>query len=490
VDHAGSAEAREAREPGASDHATPTPHHLVNLLLHAFSTGLVAIALRFAGAGVATVATGAAVFAAHPTTVEPVAWISGRGDLLCATFVLMALVAFQRCSAMGGLGGRAWWALAVPLCGAGAALSKETGIVLPAVLVASAVASGDRPWRGAPARALAASLVVAAALASWTLLSSGSGITNSAALRGLPRVALIGVNALLLRLPAYTLRRLAQEEPRLIALFSAAAVAGAFAVAAWLWRRGGASTAGRCAAALIGAVAPLALLAPFGWASDRHAYLPLALLLILGTALLRARGAVVSRRVAGAYVAAALLVVALGAARMGTWVENGRLVDRWCESFRSLELDLDARSPLLVAGFPSLRGGAPVFSNDLARSLAFCRDRRLGTTLEVVAVGAHELPSGVHDPGAAVEAAVGDAAPPPGGFRAVELRATRGHFGRAAGPAGHRAALGGTLDDPAVMLVVTGVDSAGDMVAFRLEVARERHPMVLTMARGGFRVVR
>ncbi len=77
-------------------------HHLVSLFLHLASTGLFFwLLLKLTLAQWPSVAA-ASLFALHPLRVESVAWVSGRGDLLAAFFVLLALEMHRQ--------GR-WWAL-------------------------------------------------------------------------------------------------------------------------------------------------------------------------------------------------------------------------------------------------------------------------------------------------------------------------------------------------------------------------------------------
>jgi hypothetical protein len=83
---------------------TPWGYHLVNVLLHTGNAVLFYfVARRLLAAGIAdggqagrrgpdlcaAAAVGALVWGVHPLRVEPVAWITGRADLLCATFVLL-----------------------------------------------------------------------------------------------------------------------------------------------------------------------------------------------------------------------------------------------------------------------------------------------------------------------------------------------------------------------------------------------------------------
>jgi tetratricopeptide (TPR) repeat protein len=71
-------------------------HHLVNLLLHLANTGLLFWFLaKLTGERIPGLIA-AGLFAVHPLRVESVAWVSGRGDLLAALFVLLALEAYRR----------------------------------------------------------------------------------------------------------------------------------------------------------------------------------------------------------------------------------------------------------------------------------------------------------------------------------------------------------------------------------------------------------
>src|SRR4030095_12362771 len=97
----------------------PRVFHATSLGLHAVNAALVCVvarrllalawrgapgdrgggAGRAAGAGAAVAAL---VFALHPLRAETVAWISDRRDLLCATFVLLAVWAYLRGIAAAG----------------------------------------------------------------------------------------------------------------------------------------------------------------------------------------------------------------------------------------------------------------------------------------------------------------------------------------------------------------------------------------------------
>jgi hypothetical protein len=120
-------------------------YHLVNLLLHGANAVIFyAVTRRLlaaadaggaqrgrqqldvcAGAGVAAV-----VFGVHPLRVEPVAWVTARADLLCATFALLTTWAYLRAVEDEGPGRRGSLLLAAAFLAA-ALLSK--GAALPLV---------------------------------------------------------------------------------------------------------------------------------------------------------------------------------------------------------------------------------------------------------------------------------------------------------------------------------------------------------------------
>jgi tetratricopeptide (TPR) repeat protein len=71
--------------------------HLENALIHAVNAALVFwLFLRWTG-GLWRSAFVAALFAWHPLRVESVAWVCERRDVLCAFFMLLALLAYTRC---------------------------------------------------------------------------------------------------------------------------------------------------------------------------------------------------------------------------------------------------------------------------------------------------------------------------------------------------------------------------------------------------------
>jgi tetratricopeptide (TPR) repeat protein len=118
--------------------------HLVSLLLHVANALLVFRLLRPLMRGAVVPAMlGATLFGVHPVTSESVAWLSSQGDLLAMTFMLLALVLLERPGLGRTAGGTACFALAC--------LSKESALVLPALLVLRDLAlpredGAARPW--------------------------------------------------------------------------------------------------------------------------------------------------------------------------------------------------------------------------------------------------------------------------------------------------------------------------------------------------------
>jgi hypothetical protein len=110
----------------------PAGMHLSSALLHGVAAALVfalgmALALGDLGS-----AAGAALFALHPVQAEAVSWISARGDLLCAVFLLAATITHLRRT------GAVVTAALVTL----AFLSKEAAIAAPLLFVVADLAAG------------------------------------------------------------------------------------------------------------------------------------------------------------------------------------------------------------------------------------------------------------------------------------------------------------------------------------------------------------
>jgi tetratricopeptide (TPR) repeat protein len=112
----------------------PLGFHLVNVLLHAVVSGLVFVFLsRFFPRWSSLL--GALVFAVHPVHTEAVANVVGRGEVLSAVWVLWAALVYTRATRGDGL--KPGSILGVTLLYALAGLTKEGGIVLPGLLLAT-----------------------------------------------------------------------------------------------------------------------------------------------------------------------------------------------------------------------------------------------------------------------------------------------------------------------------------------------------------------
>ena len=76
--------------------SNPWGHHLTNVLLHALNVALVFALLQLMTGATWRSLLVAALFAVHPLSVEDIAWVSERKDVLSAFFALLALMAYAR----------------------------------------------------------------------------------------------------------------------------------------------------------------------------------------------------------------------------------------------------------------------------------------------------------------------------------------------------------------------------------------------------------
>ena len=106
---------------------TPRGYHLSNLVLHLINGVLIYMLARDLLGRDQAALWAALLYVSHPIQTEVVAWVSARGDLLATLFFLSAFLADRR-----GL----WrWRIAAWILYGAAVLSKETAVVLPAVLL-------------------------------------------------------------------------------------------------------------------------------------------------------------------------------------------------------------------------------------------------------------------------------------------------------------------------------------------------------------------
>ena len=198
----------------------PRAYHLTSLLLHAANAALfylvarrlLLVAARSPSAGAdngpqrdggpgplaisAGALVAALVFTLHPQRVESVAWISDRGTLLCATFYLLAVLAYLAAARSTAAWDRRWWRVASVLAFAAALLSKGMAMSLPLTLLVLDVYPLNRGREGwgrlliekAPYFALA---MVGAALA-LTARGEGAAFSGYASYGLASRIALAG----------------------------------------------------------------------------------------------------------------------------------------------------------------------------------------------------------------------------------------------------------------------------------------------------------
>ncbi|UCC73380.1 MAG: tetratricopeptide repeat protein [Gemmatimonadota bacterium] len=121
--------------------------HLTNVLLHAAACALVGLFLLLFFPWWAALA-GGLVFAVHPIHTEAVASLVGRAEMLTTLFVLVAAMVYVKAGRSGGLTvGRV---AVIAVCYFLASISKEVGVVLPGLLLATDLPLLARRQLGTP----------------------------------------------------------------------------------------------------------------------------------------------------------------------------------------------------------------------------------------------------------------------------------------------------------------------------------------------------
>lgn len=285
--------------------------HLTSIVLHLLVAVLAAWLARALGAGALAAAGAAAVFAAHPLTVEPVAWVVGQKDLLAALFALAALNLRARRDGVAAT-------IAVGVLAALAIGAKPSAVAVAPLVIGVDLALG-RGVRGRRALALYAG-VGAVALASIALAMAGhsdDGAVSPMQRFGLRSLAEVGwAFALQVRhaLVPYPLgARYFEPSGWQLAVWSAAGwatLAGAMWLTGRAWRRGARAVAFGVGGALVAYLPASGLLPLDRGPADSYAYLPLALLVIAAArgldAVLRWRAPVAAVLVAAIAVPSAL----------------------------------------------------------------------------------------------------------------------------------------------------------------------------------------
>src|SRR5258706_494192 len=156
----------------------PWGFHAMNVAAHAAVSALVALVLEQAGIAALGALLAGLWFALLPAHVEPVAFVSGRTDVYCALFVLLAFLLDRRARAAG----RAWPGWGATLALALALLAKEASVALLPLLAIAEWVGPARPgaprrdrlrWLAAPAALCALYLVAHAALVPPWAASAG-----------------------------------------------------------------------------------------------------------------------------------------------------------------------------------------------------------------------------------------------------------------------------------------------------------------------------
>jgi protein O-mannosyl-transferase len=155
----------------------PGGFHLVSLALHALAALLVgAIARRYRAPGIGA-AVAAALFAVHPLTVEPVAWVVGQKDVL-ATVLVLAAVWVRAGPRSTGMRASAITAVLVVL----ALAAKPSAVAAPALLAVVDLSRGRRLRDGLglyATTALVAGADVALALAGHDQIAPATRVSGA-----------------------------------------------------------------------------------------------------------------------------------------------------------------------------------------------------------------------------------------------------------------------------------------------------------------------
>lgn len=370
----------------------PRVFHATSLVLHGLNAALFYLLARrlLAAAwpdGAARLLTGGAAlaalgFAVHPLRVEPVAWISDRRDLLCATFLLLALMAHVRGARKGGPLERGW--LLASLAAFAAALgSKGVAAVLPLLLLVLDWYPLGRAARGWPA--LIREKTPHLALALGGVVVTALAVRADAAPLGygeygpLSRLALAGHAAWMLLVrhlwpaglsPLYELpAHVSLLAPRF--LFPLLAVTALTAVLVRLRHRWPAGIAAWLASLILLAPVSGIVLAGRHVGADRYAYLAgLGLALLAGGSAVQlvARRSATARWITG--VVAALLLVGLG---MLAWQQTLHWRDSERLWRRAVSVEPDCASCLNNLGRALMRADAGRPSEDAEAEALFRR---------------------------------------------------------------------------------------------------------------------
>ncbi len=293
-------------------------YHLASVLIHVAVVGMVYLVLKRVAGDRLTASMGAILFAVHPTHIETVAWISGSTDLLCAFFALASFLAYLRARDVGRAR-VAWIAAAVALY-VMAMMSKETAVVLPALLVAYEWwIAKERDVKGCALRVVPFVLITGAYLLvrHWVLLGfmHPEGYSLGSIAITLPRVLWFYIHQLLWPVGLSVFYDTPFVETPRIWDFYLPIIAVLVFAGAVLWVVKRSRPAGFGAAWMVAMLAPalvgIAVFIPEELAHDRYLYLPsIGFALIVAVAIRKIRS---TGELFGGPKLQVLVVIALGA---------------------------------------------------------------------------------------------------------------------------------------------------------------------------------
>lgn len=319
----------------------PPIFHLTNVLLHTANALLLLALLRTLGSAAPVALLAALVFAAHPAHTESVAFVAGRTDLWATFFVLIGALCWA--AERAGAGSRSVALRAAGLAAAFlAALSKETALLLPAILLLAGRPGGRVPGDGPALQrrgsrfwlfgwlgSLGAALLLRVAIAQVGFGALFGGAVGApvqplaARLSQFPAVLATYLRLLVLPWPLNAYYTSAEVRLDAVTVAAALGLAGALVAAVVLARRGGVPAPALPLVWVVGFLLPVLGVVPVRGAvvAERFLYLPsVGVSLALAAALGARTSFPWSRRLS----AAALL--ALGGvgvlAREGVWRDD------------------------------------------------------------------------------------------------------------------------------------------------------------------------